>query len=308
MERVKSPEAVLKEAGFSVSERCCVRPSCFDFAARKNNNLILVKSQLDIDNLSPSESVELKSISECVSAASLLIGERTREKPLEDDTVYTRYEILAVTPKTFENVVIRKTYPLIHARPGGYYVEVDNETVKKRRQELGLSVGEVAEMVGISRRTLYGYERGMAKASVTVAYNIVYTLGMPVARPINVIEKARIQQKCSFAVKFAIVRDRLLQKIFRKFSRYHITTVKKAPFDFILTTSEEDVKIIGGLASNQEQELDKRVDEILSVSRIIRANPILITEGKALPDRDIACIRKDELSKIRNPEDLIARL
>jgi predicted transcriptional regulator len=84
--------------------------------------------------------------------------------------------------------------------------------------------------------------------------------------------------------------------------------VKKAPFDFILTTSEEDVKIIGGLANNQEQELDKRVDEILSFSKIVRANPILITEDQALPDRDIACIRKDELSKIRNPEDLIARL
>ncbi|NWF86838.1 helix-turn-helix domain-containing protein [Candidatus Bathyarchaeota archaeon] len=307
MERVKSPEAVLKEAGFSVSERCCARPSCFDFAARKNNNLILIKVQLDIDNLSPNESLELTSISECIYAASLLVGERTREKPLEDDTVYTRYEVLAITPKTFENIVIRRIYPLIHAGPGGYYVEIDNEVVKKRRQELGFSVGEIAEMVGISRRTFYGYERGMAKASVAAAYNMVYTLGVPVAKPINVFEKAKVQRKCFLTAKFAIAKSRLLQKILRKFARYRITTVKKAPFDFILSASEENVTIIGGVASNSEQELSKRVDEILSVSKIVKAHPILITEEKALPDKDIACICKNELSKIRNPEDLVAK-
>lgn len=308
MEKVKSPEALLKEAGFSVSERCCVRPSCFDFAARKNNNLILIKIQLDIDNLSPSESAELKSISECVHAASLLVGKRAREKPLEDDTIYTRYEVLTVTPKTFENIVIRKTYPLIHAGPGGYFVEIDNETVKRKRQELGLSAGEMAEMIGISRRTLYGYEHGMAKASVAAAYNMVYTLGVPVAKPINVLEKAKIQYKCFLKAKFALSRSNLLQRIFKKFAQCHITTVKKAPFDFILTTSEEHVKIIGGVAGSREQELGRRVDEILSISKIVKAHPVLITEEKSLPEKDIACICKDELSKIRNPEDLIAKL
>lgn len=308
MEKMKSPEAMLKEAGFSVSERCCARPSCFDYAARKNATLILVKVQLDIDNLSNGDSVELKSISECMSAASLLIGEKAREKPLEDDTVYSRYEILAVTPKTFENSVIRKTHPLIHAGPGGYYVEIDNEAIKKRRHELGLSVGEMAEMVGISRRTLYGYEHGMAKASVVSAYNMVYILGVPVAKPINVLEKARIKRKCFLTARFAIAKSKLLQRILRKFASYRIATARKAPFDFILTTPKEDVKIIGGVATNKEQELGKRVDEILSISKVVKACPILITEEKSLPEKDITCICKDELAKIRSPEDLIAKL
>jgi putative transcriptional regulator len=308
LERVKSPEAVLKEAGFSVSERCCARPSCFDFAARKNATLILLKVQLDIDNLSHSDSVELKSISEHMSAASLMVGEKAREKPLEDDTVYSRYEVLVVTPKTFENSVIRKTHPLIHAGPGGYYVEIDNEAIKKRRQELGLSVGEIADLVGISRRTLYGYEHHMAKASVASAYNIVYILGVPVAKPINVLEKAETKHECFLKAKFAMAKNKLLQRILRKFALCPVMTVRKAPFDFILFTHEKDAKIIGGIVTGKEQELGKRVDEILSVSKVLKAHPILITEEKCLPEKDIACICKDELSKIRDPEDLIARL
>lgn len=308
-ERVRPPEDVLKEAGFNVSEKCCSRPSCFDFAARKDGTLILVKVQLDIDNLSLGDSLELKAISECVSAASLLVGERAREKPLEDDTVYSRYEVSAVTPKTFESIIIGKNYPLIHAGPGGYYVEIHSEAIKRRRQELGLSVGEMAEMVGISRRTLYGYERGMAKASVTAAYNLIYTLGFPVAKPINVFEKSTQQRKCFLAAaKFAIAKSKLMQKIFRKFTRCHITTVKKAPFDFVITVPEEKMRIIGGVANNKEQELNKRVDEILSVSRVVRAHPILITEERKPSKKDILCICKEELSKIKSPEDLISQL
>jgi len=306
-ERLRPPEDVLKDAGFNISERCCSRPSCFDFAAKKDGTLIIVKVQLDIDNLSGSDSLELKAISECVSAASLLIGERAREKPLEDDTVYSRYGVSAVTPKTFESIIIGKNYPLIHAGPGGYYVEIHTEAIKERRQELGLSVGEMAEMVGISRRTLYGYERGMAKASVTAAYNLIHTLGFPVAKPINVFEKE--QRKCFLsAAKFAIAKSKLMQKIFRKFTRCRITAVKKAPFDFVITVPEEKMRIIGGVANDKEQELSKRVDEILSVSRVVGAHPILITEEQKASEKDILCIGWEEFSKIKDPEDLISKL
>jgi putative transcriptional regulator len=308
-EMLEASEAVLKDVGFNVSERCCSRPSCFDFAARKNETLVLIKVQPDIDILSPNDSQELKTISQCLSAASLLLGEKTREKPLEDDTVYSRYNVLVVTPRTFENIVLRKAYPLIQAGPGGYYVEIDHESIKRRRQELGLSVGEVAEMIGISRRTLYGYERGMAKASVTVAYNLIWTLGIPVATPINVFERAKDQRRCFLSTaKLAIARSKLLRKIFRKFSRCHITTVKKAPFDFVINFPEEEMKIIGGVAKSKELELNRRVDEILSFSKIVKAHPILITEGQEPSGKDISCIRSEEISKIKNPEDLICKL
>lgn len=308
MESLETTEAVLREAGFVVSQRCLSRPSCFDFAARKSENLILIKVQPDIDNFSSDDSFELKALSECISAAALLVAENTRERPLEDDTVYSRYNISAVSPKTFENIIIRKVNPLIQAGPGGYYVEIDCQAIKRGRQKRGLSVGEMAEMVGISRRTLYGYERGMAKASVAAAYNLIWTLGVPVARTVNVFEKSRNQRKCFLMkAKNAIERHRFLQKILRKLSRCHITTVKKAPFDFVINAPEEKMRIIGGLTNSREKELDRRVDEILSVSRVVKAHPILVTEGQEPANKDILCISSEKFSKIKDPEDLISR-
>jgi len=229
-----------------------------------------------------------------------------REKPLEDDTVYSRYGVRAVTARTFENIVIRKVNPLIQAGPGGYYVEIDCQAIKSGRQKLGLSVGEMAEMVGISRRTLYGYERGMAKASVAAAYNLIWTLGVPVARTVNVFERSRSQRKCFLMrAKNVIARYTFLQKILMKLSRCHITTAKKAPFDFVINVPEEKLRIIGGLAEDNERELDRRIDEILSISRVVKAHSILVMEGQEPTNKDILCISSKKLSTIKNPADLV---
>ena len=307
MESLKAIEVTLKEAGFTVSQRCCSRPSCFDFAARKNENLVLIKVESDVDSFSHNDSIELNTISKCMSAASLLIAEKTREKPLEDDTVYSRYNISAITSKTFENIVIQMVNPLIQAGPGGYYVEIDCDAVKRRRQELGLSVGKMAEMIGISRRTLYGYERGMAKASVAAAYNLIWTLGIPIAKPVNVFEESRSQRKCIFEkAKHVIARHRFIQTLLKKLAHCRITTVKRAPFDFVINIPEEKMRIIGGVANNRERELDIRVDEILSVSKVVKAHPILVTEKQEFSNKNIPCITSEKFSKIKDPDDLIS--
>jgi len=308
-ENARAAETILKEAGFSVSQMCCSRPSCFDFAARKDKTLVFIKVQPDIGNSSPNDSMELKVISECVSATSLLISKKTREKPLEDDTVYSRYNILVVTLKTLENLILRKTYPLIQAGPGGYYVEIDGEAIKRRRQELSLSIGEIAEMMGVSRRTIYGYEQGMAKASVPTAYNLICILGIPVAKSINIFEKSKNQHKHLLTeARRIITKNKLLKRIFRKLARCNITAVRKAPFDFVITAPEEKMKIIGGVANNKEQELNKRIEEILSVSRVIQAHPVIITDKQKPSNKEISCICSKELSEIKGLEDLVVTL
>lgn len=308
-ESTNAPEAVLKEAGFNVSEKCCSRPSCFDYAARKGEKTIFVNVKGDIDAFSPEDSHELRAISRCVPATPLLIGEKTRDKPLEDDTVYSRHGVLAVTPKTFENMMLRNVYPLIQARPGGYYVEIDCDLVRRRRQALDLSVGEVAEMIGISRRAVYGYEQGMTRASVAAAYNLIYALGVPIAKPTNVLEKAANPRKCFWAkAGHVIARNKLLQRILGKLNRCNITSVKKAPFDFIVSVPEQKTRIIGGVTNYKERELNRRVDEIVSVSQTVKAYPVLITEGQKLTNENISCIRSEDLSRIKNPEDLLSKL
>jgi putative transcriptional regulator len=309
-EMLDATESVLKTAGFQVSEKCSARPCCFCLATRRGAQLALLKVQPDLGNISQRDAWELKTISSCFLGTSLFVGDKTREKPLEDDTVYTRYNIYAITPKTLEDIVSHGMLPLIEAGPGGCFVQLDGDAVKKRRQKLGLSVGKLAEQLGISRRTLYGYERSMGKALVPAAYNLEYVLGIPLVKPIDIFQAIPSGTGFFAAAKRAFVKNRFLSIVLNRLARCHfnVAPTMRAPFDFIAQSPESQLNIIGGVSCTEERDLDKRTSEILSISEIVKAQPMFVTDGKLVPNNDIPLIRSEELSKIKQPEDLIARL
>jgi len=309
-EMLKAADSTFRNAGFQISERCTARPSCFDFAARRQGQLAFIKVPVNIGSISSVDASELRSISACFSAAPLFVCDKARDKPLEDDTVYTRYEVYAVTPKTIKDAVFRDMQPLIGAGPGGYYVSLDGEVIKKRRQKRGLSVGKLAELMGTSRRTVYGYERGMTKASVATAYNLEWILGMPVIKPISLFEPPPPDIGFFAAAKRVICKNRFLKSVLKKLVRcnFRVALTKRAPFDFIAQFPEEGVNIIGGVADVREKDVDKRTKEIMSVSEIVKAHPIFITDRRHIPENDIPLIHQEELLKLRLPEDILSRL
>jgi len=309
-EILDTTESILEKAGFQLSKRCTSRPSCFDLAVQKGEKLAFIKVYANIGNVFAKDASELQTISECFSATPLIIGEKTRRKPLEDDTVYSRYNIYAITPKTLEDVVLREMRPLVEAGPGGYYIKLNGDLIRERRQQLGLSVGKMAEMMGISRRTLYGYEMGMAKASVSAAYKVEWVLGIPVVQFIDVFQSTPQGEGFFATAKRIIVKYRFLQTVLRKFAQFNfrVAQTDRAPFDFIAQCSEKGLKIVGGVADKKERNVDPRTEEILSVSKIINAQPVFITDGEKIPNNSIPLIHHENLVKMRGLEDFIAQL
>ncbi len=309
-EILDATESILEKAGFHLSQRCSSRPSCFDLAAHRQKQLAFIKVYVNIGNVSAKDASELQKISACFSATCLIIGEKTRRKQLEDDTVYCRHNVYAITAKTLEDMVLHEVHPLVAAGPGGYYIELDGNLVRKRRQELELSVGKLAEMLGISRRTLYGYERGMAKASVSTAYKLEWILGVPVAQFIDVFQFA--PKSVDFEVsRSIIIKHRLLQTVFRKLAQFKFGLIHtgRAPFDFIAQCSEKGLKIVGGVSGKKERNIDQRTAEIISIGKIINAQPVLITDGEETSNNnDILLVHHDDFAKMRCPEELVKQL
>jgi putative transcriptional regulator len=299
--------AGLKEAGFEVSQICCSRISCFDFAIKKRDMTALVKVASEIDAFSVSDLRELKIIASRIPAAALIVSQSAHGKPIEDDTVYSRNGVYVVNEKAIKGLAIKTETPLVYASPGGYAVQVDGALVERQRKALGLSIGQLAAMVGVSRRTLYGYERGMAKASVSSAYKLAETLGVPVAKPINILAKTRRQPECLLPQsQYDLMTKLLLKQVFKKFSSCDISPIHKAPFDFIMSVPNENYLIIGGVASSDEPDLNSRLEEILSICKVVYAYPVLITENQKNTKLDLSCFTVEDLRILRSPEELIA--
>jgi putative transcriptional regulator len=302
-------EHILEKAGFRLSQRCCSTPCCFDLVAQGEKKLIFLRIQRNIGNLCLNDAAELQKISGCFSAIPLIIGEMTRKKSLEDDTVYTRYDICAITTKTLESVLLRKVYPLIEAGPGGYYVKLDGSLIRKKRQQVGLSVGKLAEMVGISRRTLYGYENEMAKASVPTAYKLEWILGAPVAQTTKVFQGP--ERVCFLAkTRRIFAKHHFLKEIFRKLAQFNfkVTSTGKAPFDFMARCPERGLKIIGGVADIQQKNLNQRIREVKNLGDVIGAHAIFISCRERSQDEKAPFIWYKVLTKMKCPEDLITQL
>ena len=68
-----------------------------------------------------------------------------------------------------------------------------------------------------------------------------------------------------------------------------------------------DLLIRGGVPGEKEQNIDQRTEEIMSISKIVNAKPVFITDGKQIPN-NIPLIHRKDLPRIKCPEDLMAHL
>lgn len=313
IEALEDAEAALHRAGFQVSQRCVSRASCFDFAARDEERLVLAKVLRDIREASRGIAAAIKTASRCFSSASVFISDMNDEDPLRDDTVYSRYGVHVVTLKTFKDIVSRGHFPLVKASRGGYSVGMDGSKIRERRHELGLSIGKLAAMVGVSRRTLYGYERDMTRASVSPAYQLEKTLGVPLVETIDIFDPPSANPGASSPAGpdvYGSVRNRLLRSILSKLTQFDLKVfpMNKAPFDFTADCPREEFKIIGGLFKKKERLLKERVNEILSLGSVVEARPLLLCEENISAPQDVALLNCDTLTGMREREELTALL
>lgn len=303
-------QSLFKTANFHLSQNLITQPSCLDFAARRQSKLVFIKIQPNIGYIYEKDAYGLATLSKAFNATSLFICEKTRSKPLEDDTLYMRYGVGAITIRTLEDALIHGHGPLIEAGPGGYYVELDGGAIKKVRLEKGLSIGKTAEFLGVSRRTLYGYERGMAKASVLTAYRLAKILGIPVAKPIDLFQPLTKTKGFIATAKRIITESRIIRSIISKLRQLNFTVfqLKRAPFDFIAKNQKNQTTLIGAIAHKKEENFAIKIEDIANLSKIIGAQPIFVTDSDDLYIDSIPLIRRKDFEHIKCCDDLMARL
>ena len=299
IELLNEVENSLKKANYEFSERCDVRPSCFDIAARKGRVFILIKVFTNLGSVPVSYTNDMHLIADHLMCLPLMVGMSTTKSYMEDDAVYTRHGIFAITPLTLLNILLRRQFPLVEAKPGGFYVQLDGDAIRRRREELGLSLGDLAAMVGVSRRAVYGYERNLARASIHVALKIESTLGIPVVRHINPFRRRKPKVG---TLNNLNVENKFLRKVLSKLIKlgFSIAVTKKAPFDFIAVNGEGK-KIIGGAAERNEKKVEDRIIETNSVAEVAKSPKIFIVEEKI--ENDWA-IHWNEFAKIKRLNDL----
>lgn len=181
---IGSIRRTLESAGFFVSDAHSIRPTSFDLVARRDSLLLILKVLKNIDALDPDESRRLRELSALFPAVPLVIGQTSGATPLEPGVVYNRYGIQIVAEESLTDFVLKGLPPFLFSGPGGVFARIDGERLREIRESHHLSLGALAGVAGVSRRTIQLYEEG-AGAEVRVVERLEQHLGEAIALAID---------------------------------------------------------------------------------------------------------------------------
>jgi putative transcriptional regulator len=297
---------LLTRAGFLLSESYEMRLAGFDLVARREDTLLIIKVLTNVDSISESVARGLEKLTFLLKATPLIIGEKNGLNPLEDNVAYDRFGIRVITLPTLRSHLLDDSPIWAYAAPGGFYVNLDSNRLRRLRQEKNISLGEFARSVRVSRRTVQMYEDGMS-ARVDIATRIEELLEAPVTTPIDLLhietrtetlEFSHPPQELDHLKKFQREVFSLLDK-----AGYQIIPMDRCPFEAL---SKEREHIMLTCIQEYDKRLRRKAEILHSLSKITKKQAVVFLD-KEFDRQNLAgtpIILKRELKKLCGPEEI----
>lgn len=226
--------SVLLMAGYNVSERCGIRPRSFDLIARKSENILVIKVVPHIDSVGEDSASDLHIIATHLKGKPIIVGEKARDSDLERGAVYLRYGIIATSATTLYDFFVDEVPPLVYAQPGGLYVNINGNRLKDLREDQNLSLGDLASILGVSRRTISKYESGMS-TTLDIAIKLEEMFDSAIVEAIDLLSHKTPETKHKEMPSS--------EKIPTDFDRLGLEThiMQRAPFEALAVFEEETI-------------------------------------------------------------------
>jgi putative transcriptional regulator len=291
----------LARTGFYVSRPLPRRSISFDIIARRDRILLIMKVLSNVDAFSRDNAEEMKVLAEALEAPPILIGERSGSGTIEEGIVYSRFGIPIISVETMGEYLMEGVPPFIFAAPGGLYVKMDSAQLKLTREEKGISLGTLAEVAGVSRRTIQMYESGMG-AMIDAALRLEEYFGVSLVQPIDPFTYT--SDSFSSAMELQDM-DIFCKEIFDMLSGmgFSIVPTVKCPFEAL--TSDEDLLFLTGLGRD-ERKLREKALVVTDISRITEKKSVIFIERLKTRSsvEGTALVGRDELVKIEDTDKL----
>ncbi|MHC3439136.1 transcriptional regulator [Natrialbaceae archaeon A-gly3] len=297
--------AMLEDAGFTVSDRCAIRPKSFDVAARRRDNLVLVKILGNIDAFNEATGHEMRRLGSYLEATPLVIGLRSRDEDLKPDVVYFRHGVPVLSPDTAYNLFIEGVPPLIYAAPGGLYVNIDGDLLADEREDRDWSLGRLATELGVSRRTVSKYEDGM-NASIEIAMALEDLFDASLTSPVDVLDGAQEVHNADPTPDDPEADpddEAIVTVLTRAGFRVHPTV--RSPFQAVSEDEDDDEDVVLTGHSEFTKTAEKRARIMSSIGQVARTRSVyFVDRAKRESVKGTAIVEREELETLRDAEEL----
>ena len=270
----------------------------FDIAA-KRENLMLVKSALNIDSVNENQMKSLKSISFFLSAYPLIVSVKNNREFLNDQMVYSRFDLPVITPTLFENFLEQEKIPVVDSSRGRHTIKIDTMVLRKKREDLGFSLKQLSSFIGISKKALYEIEKNRVN---------------PTEDTVNRLEKTlQIELRNNFELKktsepvYLKPKNEFQQEVSNEFKRIGMdnSVVYSSPFEIV---GKSKFSLITHL-SKTESKMEKDASAVKQLSNVFSSKAVLVLKKSREENMDgVPIILEKELSELESSKDLDKRL
>jgi len=266
---------------------------CFDIVARKDF-LMLIKALTNVDGLVQEQAQSLKAISYFISAYPLVVSEKTNRTSLEDKIIYSRFELPVVTPTMFECIIEEEVIPEIKTIKGKHIVTINTVYLRKKREELNLSLEKLSKQIGISKKALYEIEKQRVNPTLETVERLEELLRVDLKVPyeMKTVERTCIEPKNEFQKKVSL-----------EFFRLGVdnSAVNSASFKII---GKEKTSLITGLSDNTIK-IKKTVLQVKGLSSIFSSQGIFVAKRSHEQAIDgVPIVLESELPELESSKEL----
>lgn len=268
----------LLKKGFTIKN---LTRTCFDLLARKNEQILLIKVLEDANSISRQYTEEMVAVASYANASPLIIAEKAGSK-LEDNIVYSRFDIYTLNLSTFMSC-INNRFPFIKRGKAGLTASVRGKKLRERREELGYSLNALSKKVGVTSRMIIKYENENSEVTINRAMKLYDLFGHQVFNEIDVFLRSEIENKFETEVS-------------RKYIElgFNAIETKKTPFDIIARKDEE--LIFTEVSDNVNPQMQ-------SLSKLLDADNLVIFQKKK--PKNIPSMTKKEFMDFEKANELV---
>ncbi|MBI4044342.1 MAG: helix-turn-helix domain-containing protein [Candidatus Diapherotrites archaeon] len=282
----------LQGQGFSVTSFLHTN-NCFDLAAKKNGQVFLLKILSNIDGLREEQAHELLRISSITRSPAFIIGEKSKSFEMRKETVYKRYGVNCITIETFQSIV-QNDLPQVRYFKGKETVGIDSERLRLERKNLGLTLEQTAQKIGLTPESVHRYETG-ASASLDAAKKLEKFFGHGILSSIDVLEPS---------IEPEPAEKKELDEVFAKIEKlgFDLEFFSHAPFRAFSGPSEKIFLNRGKIG----KEIRKKAIELSKAKKIIGGEPFIIAKEPREHDyQGIPIISEEELFSMTKHKNLL---
>ncbi|NPA75789.1 MAG: transcriptional regulator [Euryarchaeota archaeon] len=293
-ELLREVKGILSRGGFVIGEPLR-RSMVFDLIARRDSTILILKILLNADSLRGEMAREMKILAHQFKGAPLVVCLKTGAGENMRGVIYSRHGVPVISLETFWDLIIEETPPMVFVAPGGFYVNLNGKKLRDIREARGISLGELARMVGVSRKAIQLYEAGMS-ATVDMALRLEEVLGEELIEPIDLFHYSDFtEHENSFSkIMFEDVYRRLVDM------GYDVFLTLKCPFEAI-SKDREEVMLTG--FEKSEKALKIKTQNIRIFSEILGKRGFIVMSESSYEDYNgVAIIRKKEIMSYTKEE------